>query len=513
MIFMTAKGINTEISKQLFKALEKVEKLEKKLDKAYDAIADLKKDFSKKEREYKKEISTLKAENQQLKNIIQQKNKEINDLKGEVLRLRTNNKKDSTNSSKPSSTNGYKKVITNRRKKSKNKPGKPSGSSSTNLSQEKLNQFLNSGNVEYKIKEINKNNKNKNKKYQVYKVMDIKIIKEVTEYRVYPNDDGTYNMIENYNRPIQYGNNLKSICTYLNNNIYNSTDAIVTFISDITNDGVNLSKSTILRWNHELSIALQPEIDNIEKKLVESYYLNCDDSSIKINGEGYNDLCVCNKTHTRLWISEKKDRESWKNYTVLPEFKGVIVKDGTDVFNGFGIFLTQCISHVLRYIKGVYDFVKHKGPKKLEKHIQKYIHLRNKKIEKNITEFTEDELKIFWDKFWIIFNDWKHEWMKSDKKDNPVYDEERKLLSRFEDKNERAQIFYFMTDFQIPTTNSQAEVDQRGAKIKQKIGKFRSVDGAEDYAVIKSCTITYKKNGNSVFDSLIAAFQNKPDII
>ena len=42
-------------------------------------------------------------------------------IKGEILKLRTNNKKDSSNSSKPSSTNGYKKVITNSRKKSKNR--------------------------------------------------------------------------------------------------------------------------------------------------------------------------------------------------------------------------------------------------------------------------------------------------------------------------------------------------------------------------------------------------------
>ena len=39
---MTTKGIESEISKQLFKALEKIEKLEKKLDKAYDVIDELK---------------------------------------------------------------------------------------------------------------------------------------------------------------------------------------------------------------------------------------------------------------------------------------------------------------------------------------------------------------------------------------------------------------------------------------------------------------------------------------
>ena len=57
---MTTKGIESEISKQLFKALEKIEKLEAKLDKAYDVIDQLKSDFVKKEKAYQKEISSLK---------------------------------------------------------------------------------------------------------------------------------------------------------------------------------------------------------------------------------------------------------------------------------------------------------------------------------------------------------------------------------------------------------------------------------------------------------------------
>ena len=64
--------------------------------------------------------------------------------------------------------------------------------------------------------------------------------------------------------------------------------------------------------------------------------------------------------------------------------------------------------------------------------------------------------------------------MKSNEKDNPVYEDERKLLSRFEDKKELKEILYFMNDFKIPSTNNQIETDLRPIKIKQKIGKFRS---------------------------------------
>ena len=50
---MTQKGVESEISKQLFRTLNKIEKLERKLEKTYDVIDELKKDFSKKEKKYK----------------------------------------------------------------------------------------------------------------------------------------------------------------------------------------------------------------------------------------------------------------------------------------------------------------------------------------------------------------------------------------------------------------------------------------------------------------------------
>ena len=343
-------------------------------------------------------------------------------------------------------------------------------------------------------------------KYRSLKVIDIKVIKVIKEYRYYQKEDGTYDIPEYHNRPIQYGENLKSIVSLLNINFNNSTDGIKAFIEDITNNGITLAKSTILSWNHNLSKNLQIEIENIDEKLNDSYYLNADDSTIKINGESYYDLCVSNETHTKLTISDKKNHDAWKDKTILKDYNGVIVKDGTDVYNVFGIEHSQCISHILGYIKGVYDFVDHSGAREMEDFFQKCIHERNIAIEKGIKSYSEEELDKLYKKFNDIFSKWKYEWMHSDHSTNGVYEDERKLLTRFEDENERNQILYFLKDFNVPATNSRVEVDQRGLKIKQKIGKFRSEGGANDYANIKSCILTYKKQGIDLLKAIKNAF-------
>jgi len=53
----------------------------------------------------------------------------------------------------------------------------------------------------------------------------------------------------------------------------------------------------------------------------------------------------------------------------------------------------------------------------------------------------------------------------------------------------------------------------RDVKIKQKIGKFRSLQGAKIYRTIKSTAITYKKNGTNFLEDIHAALINKPIIL
>ena len=304
------------------------------------------------------------------------------------------------------------------------------------------------------------------------------------------------------------------------NNLYNSTDGVTRFIEDITNGGITLSKGTLINWNNDISSKLNFEIEKIETKLLDSYYLNQDESQIKINGDGHNILCACNDKYVRLWQSEHKSQKAIDEIGFLPKFKGVIVKDGTELYNKYGCFLSQCLSHILRYLKGIYDFINHKSPRKMAEFLSKYNTVRNDLIKKGVKSFSEVEYSNIIKEYEMIIDEWEKE-LREDT-NNYLFDDELKLWTRMKydnkniDKNIRGdkdEILYFLKDFNVPSTNNQAEVAQRGAKIKQKIGKFRSIDGAETYSIIKSCILTYKKNKVNVFDALVSAFNNQTIII
>lgn len=61
----------------------------------------------------------------------------------------------------------------------------------------------------------------------------------------------------------------------------------------------------------------------------------------------------------------------------------------------------------------------------------------------------------------------------------------------------------FLSDPTVPLTNNLAEQDGRMMKLRQKIsGGFRSVEGAEDFAVIRSLLSTARKQGWDILQAL-----------
>jgi transposase len=87
--------------------------------------------------------------------------------------------------------------------------------------------------------------------------------------------------------------------------------------------------------------------------------------------------------------------------------------------------------------------------------------------------------------------------------------EARKLVARLE--RCRAEVLRFMTDFEVPFDNNQAERDLRMVKLQQKIGGcFRSGEGAREFCRLRSLISTARKQGHGVLESIEKVLARQP---
>ncbi len=485
------------------------EKLSNKLDKVLTQLSTI-------QSEHKKEIKQLKKENQRLVNELndnikvlqisleksEQQNKK---LILEIERLKNNNKKDSNNSSKPTSTNGFKKVNNNREKSNK-KQGGQKGHKGATLTKEDIDAMIENGEIDEIIEvEENKTEENKNIVPIITYEYDIEIKRKVIKHITYPNKPA--NILKS---PVYYGENIKIISNLLGMK-YMSMDGIKAFISEITNKCINLSKGTISSWKGEIAEKLnKSEYEKVKLELLNSLILHVDETPIKINGEQYYIHSISNDTHTLQYVNQKRGEDAIKEFGFLESYQGILVHDHFTMYYNYGIDNAECNVHILRYLNGVCEFTNHTWAKSMKELLLEAKARKEELISKEQTCMSEEEYNDYKKRYLDLIKIGSEEY-KKDYEINAYKDDERKLLNRMEKYVHNHLLF--LEKFYVPFSNNQAEADVRHVKIIQKIGKFRSIDGATNYVITRSCYSTYQKNKVSIYASLKSLLNNQPVLI
>jgi len=459
---------------------------------------------------------SLKLENKQIKFENTKLTKENNKLK-EIIN------KDSTNSSKPPSTDNNFKEKAESPLKGKRKRGGQKGSSTTNLSK-----VDNPDAVEV-LEPITCKNCNHNlngvavKSISTKQEFDIpKISMRVKEFQQHSKICPCCNTInkpefpEHLKASVQYGVNIKTFIAYLNTYQMIPYDRITELVKDFTSHSI--SNGTINNMLKTFYKNLESYEANIKQLLLKSNVIHVDETSTQVSNKLHWTHTVSTSLITYYMIHKKRGKEAIDAMGILPSYSGIAVHDHWQAYNNYDCDHSFCNAHLLRELTAVIQNEDQKWAKDMHlllTNMNKYTY----KLKANTkTAPSKGKLKHFFSQYREICSTALKFYpppIQSHTKRRPKQSKSKNLLDRF--IKYKKETLRFFIDLRVPFTNNLAERDLRMIKVKEKIsGCFASLKGAQMFNRIRGFISTVKKNKQSVFESLRNAIRGEvyvPEIV
>lgn len=449
-------------SEQQYKILEeKIKKLEKenKLKEKENKL--LKKQNREKDElihdldryNYRGQYLTLKEENKELK-----KKLKLLETKFDISRISL--EKDSSNSCKPSSTNGFKKVIQNNRVKTGKKPGREKGHKKSSPSV--------SSNPD-EIKRVSKvatctcGCKTEEKEEVARDLISIEIIVHTTQYRgaktECPHCHKKYmpKFPKGINHPMNYDKSIKSIGVYLNTycNVPNQKSA--NFLGFISKGKIKMESSTVLNILKQFSRKTLETQKKMKQKILKAPVINEDETPIKVNGKLASTIGVFTDKISYMKAFENRKLESFEKMGILDRYIGTVCHDHNNIHKSFPQSKdAECNFHILRYCKAQYEIHKWESIKEFMDYMLELRDLADKYRLEGKPSVEKKEYEKIRTEYLTKIDNWDKEHKeKTDKDKLQYYDEERCLRTRLRECVD--DHLRFLTDFRIDFTNNLAE--------------------------------------------------------
>lgn len=433
---------------------------------------------------------------------------EIDRLKTRIKELEDQIAKNSNNSSKPPSSDEFKKVPKSRRAKTGKKAGGQKGHDGSTLKMSKEVDEVKKHKVEH-CEKCNKNLKNQTvdsiEKRQVYDIPEIKI--GITEHQseVKQCTCGCVNKAfpKGIDFPVQYGPNIKGTVVYLQDYQLLPYERTKELIKDLF--GHSISKGSLYNFRQKAYSELGTFEDKLKTLLSLSLVLGFDETGFRINKKRWWLHSCSTDQHVYYAVHPKRGQLAMNDIGILPLYKGIAVHDFWKSYYRYNCEHSLCNAHLLRDLIFIKERFEQGWSQELIDLLLKLLDLKNKALARSqqaISSATLKKYELRYDeivKKGLELNPFEPPLEKKrgrDKKTPP-----RNLLERFRDY--KADILRFFYDFKVPFDNNFSERDIRMMKVKQKIsGCFRSEKGANFFARTRSYIMTARKQNVNAFNAL-----------
>ena len=469
-------------------------------------------------------VALFIAMDQQVKEMAEQMEKQTSALRELQARL----EKNSRNSSKPPSSDGYSKP---RRTVSLRKPGqKPNGGPPGHPGQtlkrsehpdvQKVHPVTTCSHCGSALHAVEAQD---HEERQVFDIPAIRI--EVTAHRaeikVCP-ACGTENrgvFPTEVTGPVQYGPGVKTWAAYFQNQHFVPIERTGQIFADLLNHP--LAEGTLMKAGHELSKQIAPATAAIKERLRTAAVLHTDESGVRVHGKLHWLHVAATDRLTDYTVHPKRGKAAMDEADILPYFTGRMTHDHWKAYFGYeDCTHALCNAHHLREFQFIENQYGQPWAAAMAKLLLEIKHTVASTAEHR-PQLAADVITAFEGRYDEVLSqgyeahglpvvdpDWKK---KPKKKGRPRQTPPLNLLDRWRDF--KPQVLAFMYDFRVPFDNNLGERDLRMIKVKPKVsGGFRTLTGAQEFARIRGYISTARKNSVNVFGAIRDAFLGKPFI-
>ncbi|MCD6336987.1 MAG: IS66 family transposase [Candidatus Marinimicrobia bacterium] len=462
-------------------------------------------------------LNIAKTNPETLVEIILVLQEQVQTLTLKVIQLEEQISKNSRNSSKPPSSDGLKKPgpkPKSLRKQSGKKPGGQKGRKGHNLEKAKDPDYI----IPLPVTSCSCNADlsgvpaHKYDCRQVFELPEPKL--EVFEYqseiKICPKCGQIVkaSFPEGVNAPVQYGPRFRGMLVYMQNQHFIPADRLSQLVSDLY--GTSVSVATILNASTRSYNNLAHFEEDLIDALTDSVILHVDESGVRTAKKLYWLHSASTELLTFYGIHEKRGCKAMDHFNILPNFQGRLIHDFWKPYFKYGCKHGLCNPHLLRELTFLFEQQNQIWAKKmfdLLLNMNAFVGEQNDQL----TSGQKDPwLKQFHE---ILSEGWETnplpEKPKKKKRGRQAKTKSQNLLIRFGDFED--SILAFLHDINVPFSNNLAEQDIRMIKVRLKIsGCFRTTQGAENFARIRSYLSTARKQGRNILDSITSAIKGNP---
>jgi transposase len=309
---------------------------------------------------------------------------------------------------------------------------------------------------------------------------------------------------EGVTAPVQYGLRVRATAIYLNVQQLIPEDRVAQAMSDLFGAGL-LCPASLAAWGERMAGRLAPVAAHIAALVAVAPVRHLDETGFRIAGKGQ-------WLHTASTGALTAYRMSAKRGALPKGLKGgVIVHDHFKPYYALPrVAHALCNAHHLRELKALIEFEKEQWAGQMRdllleanQAVRSAVALKENALPTPVLRGLFKRYRAIVKRGFAFHREQKPLARQPGARGRAPHRPGYNLLMRLH--KFKGDVLRFLYDFGVPFTNNQAEQDLRMMKVKMKIsGGFRTIAGARTFACLRSVISTARKQGWNILQTLLA---------